>query len=56
VQPWNARDTSIADPDGYHLTFSFWRVDAELTFEEVGEQLGLSGGLLERDGHRVLRE
>jgi uncharacterized glyoxalase superfamily protein PhnB len=38
VQPWNARDTSIADPDGYHLTFSFGPVDADLTFEEVTGQ------------------
>lgn len=40
VQPWNARDVAIADPDGHHLVFTFGPVDAEMTFEEVAERAG----------------
>lgn len=38
VQPWNARDVSIADPDGHHLIFSFGPIDKEMTFEEVTDR------------------
>jgi uncharacterized glyoxalase superfamily protein PhnB len=41
VQPWNARDVSIADPDGYHLTFSYGPVDPNLTIEDVASQVRL---------------
>ena len=38
VQPWNARDVSIADPDGYRLTFSFGPVDADATIDQLTER------------------
>lgn len=38
VQPWNARDVSIADPDGHHLVFSFGPIDTGMTFEEVTDR------------------
>ena len=38
LQPWNARDVSIADPDGHQLVFTFGPVDAAMTFDEVTER------------------
>lgn len=40
IQPWNVRDVSIADPDGYHLTFAYGPVDADLTIDEVTVRAG----------------
>jgi uncharacterized glyoxalase superfamily protein PhnB len=34
-RPWNARDFTVADPDGFHLTFTKGPVNKTLTFEEV---------------------
>lgn len=38
VQPWNARDVSIADPDGHLLVFTFGPVDVAMTFDEVTDR------------------
>lgn len=34
-QPWNARDFSVADPDGFTLTFTYGPVDKTTTMEEI---------------------
>ena len=34
-QPWNARDFSIADPDGYVLTFTQGPVDPGLGMDQI---------------------
>jgi uncharacterized glyoxalase superfamily protein PhnB len=34
-RPWNARDFTVADPDGFRLTFTKGPVNKTLTFEEV---------------------
>src|SRR5262249_25975045 len=34
-QPWNARDFSVADPDGFTLTFTYGPVDKTATMEEI---------------------
>ena len=40
-RPWNARDFSVLDPDGFRLTFTKGPVNADLSFEEV---IGAAGG------------
>ncbi len=35
LQPWNVRDVTIADPDGYRLVFSFGPIRAGATIEDV---------------------
>lgn len=37
-RPWNARDFTLADPDGYRLTFTAGPVDRNLSFAKVIEQ------------------
>ncbi len=37
-RPWNAREVTIADPDGYRLTFSRV-IDTRLTWEALGVRL-----------------
>jgi uncharacterized glyoxalase superfamily protein PhnB len=34
-QPWNARDFSLEDPDGFHLTFTQGPVQKDLGMEAV---------------------
>lgn len=34
-RPWNVRDFTVADPDGFHLTFTKGPVDTTLSFERV---------------------
>lgn len=34
-RPWNARDFTVADPDGFRLTFTKGPVNKNLTFDEV---------------------
>ena len=34
-RPWNARDFTVADPDGFRLTFTKGPVTSDLTFDEV---------------------
>jgi uncharacterized glyoxalase superfamily protein PhnB len=36
-RPWNARDFTVADPDGFRLTFTAGPVNADLSFTEVME-------------------
>lgn len=39
-RPWNARDFSVLDPDGFRLTFTKGPVNADLSFEEVTGNAG----------------
>ncbi len=34
-RPWNARDFTVADPDGFALTFSMGPLRKDLSFEDV---------------------
>ena len=34
-RPWNARDFTVADPDGFHVTFTAGPLKAHRSFEEV---------------------
>lgn len=34
-QPWNARDFSLADPDGFVLTFTKGPIDEELGMDNI---------------------
>jgi uncharacterized glyoxalase superfamily protein PhnB len=34
-RPWNARDFTVADPDGYALTFTFGPLKQNLSMDEV---------------------
>ena len=43
-RPWNVRDVTLADPDGYRLTFSKGPLK-ELSWQELGRQ-SMSGGAL----------
>lgn len=36
-RPWNVRDFSVADPDGYHLTFVMGPLDRDLTIGDIVE-------------------
>ncbi|MGD9740084.1 MAG: VOC family protein [Bauldia sp.] len=37
-RPWNARDFTVADPDGFRLTFTRGPVKTDLSFDEVMKQ------------------
>ena len=37
-QPWNAREVTLLDPDGYHLTFT-QPIDKQMSMEEVVENV-----------------
>lgn len=39
-QPWNARDFSVADPDGFILTFTQGPVDAGLGMDQIISRAG----------------
>ena len=39
-QPWNARDFSVADPDGFILTFTQGPVDPGLGMDQVITRAG----------------
>ncbi|MCC6735906.1 MAG: VOC family protein [Bauldia sp.] len=39
-RPWNARDFTVADPDGFRLTFTKGPVNTDLTFAEVMDRAG----------------
>ena len=39
TQPWNTREFTVLDPDGYTLTF-FQQTDDSLTFDEVVQNAG----------------
>lgn len=39
-RPWNARDFSVADPEGYRLTFTWGPVDAALDFAAATRSAG----------------
>jgi catechol 2,3-dioxygenase-like lactoylglutathione lyase family enzyme len=41
TQPWNTREFTVLDPDGYALTF-FQQADEGLTFDEVVQNVGRS--------------
>jgi catechol 2,3-dioxygenase-like lactoylglutathione lyase family enzyme len=41
TQPWNTREFTVHDPDGYTLTF-FQQADQGLTFDEVVKNVGQS--------------
>ncbi|HWA92463.1 MAG TPA: VOC family protein [Rhizomicrobium sp.] len=38
-RPWNARDFSVADPDGYALVFTYGPIDRALTIGQVAENV-----------------
>ena len=38
-RPWNARDFTIADPDGYSLTFTMGPLNRNLKIEDVVERV-----------------
>ena len=38
-RPWNARDFTVADPDGYNLTFTKGPLDIDLTIDEVAARV-----------------
>lgn len=37
-RPWNARDFTVEDPDGFRLTFTKGPVNTDLSFDEVMER------------------
>jgi predicted enzyme related to lactoylglutathione lyase len=39
TQPWNTREFTVLDPDGYTLTF-FQQADDSLTFDQVVQNAG----------------
>ncbi|HVU19696.1 MAG TPA: VOC family protein [Rhizomicrobium sp.] len=39
-RPWNARDFSIADPDGFELTFTMGPLKADMTMDQVVANVG----------------
>ena len=41
TQPWNAREFTVLDPDGYRLVFT-QRADAEMSMNQVVEQVAQS--------------
>jgi catechol 2,3-dioxygenase-like lactoylglutathione lyase family enzyme len=41
TQPWNAREFTVLDPDGYRLVFT-QRVDTEMSMSQVAEQVAQS--------------
>jgi len=43
TQPWNAREVTLLDPDGYRLTFT-QRADERLDFEQVVSQVARHAG------------
>ncbi|MGV8838766.1 MAG: VOC family protein [Bauldia sp.] len=42
-RPWNARDFTVADPDGFRLVFTKGPVSTDLTFAEVMDRAGKPG-------------
>jgi uncharacterized glyoxalase superfamily protein PhnB len=42
-QPWNARDFSVADPEGFHLTFTQGPVKPGLGMDEVVRRASRAG-------------
>ena len=38
-RPWNARDFSVADPDGYALIFTFGPIDRSLDIDQVADRV-----------------
>ena len=38
-RPWNARDFTVSDPDGYCLTFTKGPLDVDLTIDEVAARV-----------------
>lgn len=42
-RPWNARDFTVADPDGFRLTFTKGPVRTDLSFAEVIDRAGKPG-------------
>jgi uncharacterized glyoxalase superfamily protein PhnB len=38
-RPWNARDFTVADPDGYALTFTFGPVKRDMTMDALTDKM-----------------
>jgi catechol 2,3-dioxygenase-like lactoylglutathione lyase family enzyme len=38
-RPWNARDFSVADPDGYALIFTYGPINRELKIDQVADNV-----------------
>ena len=43
-RPWNARDFSLADPDGFRLTFTAGPVEQNLSMDAITARAGKSAG------------
>lgn len=43
-RPWNARDFTLADPDGFALTFTYGPLRKDLSFDEVIGRKPAGGG------------
>ncbi|MGD0191958.1 MAG: VOC family protein [Rhizomicrobium sp.] len=41
-RPWNARDFTVADPDGYALTFTFGPLNRDMTMDALASKMSRS--------------